>query len=695
MKKYISIFIVFALLWGLSATPVMAQSNKKPTKEQLAKQKEKEKAAKEKEKQKAQAAKEKEKQKAQAAKDKEKAKAAKDKEKQQAAKDKQKAQLQAEKERALVEKERALAEKEKQQAAAEAKAERQLQRDAKPFEGHNYFNLSLRAGYAAMMDHTEQWQTTLLDNKLIGGPGAGLQLSYELEYKHFLFETGLDVNLLNSTSRYATTISRQDNQYEATYNYMLDALKENRTAAYVDLPLMVGAQFSDIYFLVGARVGYGLMSSYHQTGLYDITVYDPELLNPYGLGTFALDQKGSFAIKQPDVRLCAELGLDLDRWLQADPDPKKKKAKPGERQQFGKEYIHYRLGFFAEYGMLNSNAEKPAADNELFVFDPAKAELSSTHTMLGLGSKMNNLFVGARFTIQFEVPGKAAVPVPAYAEFVAVDSETGEVLPNVLLNVTNTQNNRVILRDKVLKNGMLKKTKMQPNDYMLSLSKEYYEPVLMPFRVDSAQTTSMTVQMRHKPYFYVTVKDAESGKVLPVNVVVMKNGTDIALHNLETDSVEGTTRQMLSDTILYSIQINHIGYEPYLALVPSVSEHMYVQLTPIKKGEVFIMKNLFFATNKTRILSTSEQALQDLSEYLMRNPDIRIKIIGHTDNVGKDQANQKLSEGRAQAVREDLIKRGVAAERLEVEGRGESQPIDTNETEEGRQNNRRVEVEIL
>ncbi|MCQ2342646.1 MAG: OmpA family protein [Paludibacteraceae bacterium] len=91
----------------------------------------------------------------------------------------------------------------------------------------------------------------------------------------------------------------------------------------------------------------------------------------------------------------------------------------------------------------------------------------------------------------------------------------------------------------------------------------------------------------------------------------------------------------------------------------------------------------------------SEQSMTDLYEFLSHNPDIRIKIMGHTDSVGKDAANQKLSEGRANAVRDELIQRGIAADRLEAEGYGESRPIDTNDTDEGRQNNRRVEIEIL
>jgi outer membrane protein OmpA-like peptidoglycan-associated protein len=152
---------------------------------------------------------------------------------------------------------------------------------------------------------------------------------------------------------------------------------------------------------------------------------------------------------------------------------------------------------------------------------------------------------------------------------------------------------------------------------------------------------------------------------------------------------------MLEEGPQYKLRIAQMGYDSLEMAIAYVGDSMNVMLTPIKKGEVFIVKNLFFATNKTRILSRSEEALNDLYMYLDRNPQVRIKIIGHTDNVGKDAANQKLSDGRANAVMKDLIERGISAERIEAEGRGETQPIDTNDTDEGRQNNRRVEIEIL
>jgi len=72
-----------------------------------------------------------------------------------------------------------------------------------------------------------------------------------------------------------------------------------------------------------------------------------------------------------------------------------------------------------------------------------------------------------------------------------------------------------------------------------------------------------------------------------------------------------------------------------------------------------------------------------------------VRIAGHTDSRGSDEYNQRLSEARAKSVYEYLISQGISADRLSYIGYGESRPIDTNDTEEGRQNNRRVELEIL
>lgn len=127
---------------------------------------------------------------------------------------------------------------------------------------------------------------------------------------------------------------------------------------------------------------------------------------------------------------------------------------------------------------------------------------------------------------------------------------------------------------------------------------------------------------------------------------------------------------------------------------PEVEEPAY-DLSKIEKEKPIILSNLFFATNETTILPESEAGLQDLYTLLSENPNIRIRITGHTDSVGSDRDNQKLSEGRANSVREDMIKRGIAPDRMEAVGKGKSEPIASNDTEEGRAKNRRVEFVIL
>jgi outer membrane protein OmpA-like peptidoglycan-associated protein len=82
-------------------------------------------------------------------------------------------------------------------------------------------------------------------------------------------------------------------------------------------------------------------------------------------------------------------------------------------------------------------------------------------------------------------------------------------------------------------------------------------------------------------------------------------------------------------------------------------------------------------------------------ELLEKNPTLSIELGGHTDNVGKPEANQKLSEQRAKAVMVYLTNKGIEPSRLSYKGYGESQPVAPNDTEEGRATNRRTEIKIL
>ena len=665
-------------------------------------------AAKEKEREQAAKAKEKE----QAAKEKEREQAAKEKEKAQAAKEKEQAAKEAERARIAQEKQEAIEKKEAEIRAKEEKALREYEKYQESLENPkteviSYVGLGLRAGYSAMMDKingSHMGAGTLNQSnalqQLKGGAGVGLDVTYNLEYGHFLFETGLDFRFLNSTSTYGFQAERKDLTYGSTYNYLFDKLTETRNMFEIGVPVMFGAQFSRYYFLLGAKVHYGLPLGYKQKGLYDIVVDDPALLEPYGMGIHELNgQTGQkIQFRQPDVSVAAEVGVDLDEWLQKQPDPKQKtNVKPGQRLPFGRQHIHYRASLFAEYGVLNTN-NTPQADP--VSFNPSVVEVDHSNTLLAMNgnTKLNNLFVGAKFMIQFEIPGKKERPVPpppSTAIYSIVNSETQQPV-TATIETRNAQNGKVVMRERPFNPAKGLQQKHPLGTYIAEVSALGYYPISRQYDViEVGSKDTVLIALVPRPVLRVRVLNKETGMSVPATVQIFREGVAEPAYILNTDSTGKAARMMMEEGPQYALHIAQFGYDTLDMAINNIGDSLNIQLSPVKKGEVFIVRNLFFATNKTRILPTSEEALNDLYMYLERNPQIRIRIIGHTDSVGKDAANQKLSEGRANAVKQDLIERGLNGDRLEAEGRGETQPIDTNDTEEGRQNNRRVEIEIL
>lgn len=106
-------------------------------------------------------------------------------------------------------------------------------------------------------------------------------------------------------------------------------------------------------------------------------------------------------------------------------------------------------------------------------------------------------------------------------------------------------------------------------------------------------------------------------------------------------------------------------------------------------------KTILFDTGRSSIKKESLATLDAIAEIMKKYPNATFSVDGHTDSVGRDETNQKLSEERAGTVKEYLLTRGVASNRLQSKGYGESRPIDSNKTSAGRKNNRRVEVTVI
>jgi outer membrane protein OmpA-like peptidoglycan-associated protein len=119
-----------------------------------------------------------------------------------------------------------------------------------------------------------------------------------------------------------------------------------------------------------------------------------------------------------------------------------------------------------------------------------------------------------------------------------------------------------------------------------------------------------------------------------------------------------------------------------------------ILLQPIKKGNSVILQNIFFDTNKFTLKDESQVELKKLLNFLINNPEIEIEIEGHTDNVGSEEYNDLLSMNRSKQVMDYLVENGIDDSRLSNQGFGSSQPIATNDTEEGRSKNRRTAFRI-
>lgn len=117
-----------------------------------------------------------------------------------------------------------------------------------------------------------------------------------------------------------------------------------------------------------------------------------------------------------------------------------------------------------------------------------------------------------------------------------------------------------------------------------------------------------------------------------------------------------------------------------------------LQAKPSERGIVLTLGDVLFATGSAELQQGADSNLNRLVEFLKEYPDRQVLIEGHTDNVGNASSNQQLSQRRADSVRSYLISSGIPSNRLSASGMGQGNPVASNDSAHGRQQNRRVEV---
>jgi OOP family OmpA-OmpF porin len=105
-------------------------------------------------------------------------------------------------------------------------------------------------------------------------------------------------------------------------------------------------------------------------------------------------------------------------------------------------------------------------------------------------------------------------------------------------------------------------------------------------------------------------------------------------------------------------------------------------------------RNIFFANASFKLLNTSNKALNDIAKIMKDDPNLKLTIDGHTDNVGTADYDMKLSQNRANSVKSYLVSKGIDASRMIATGYGSTKPVADNKTSKGRAKNRRVEMKL-
>ena len=557
-----------------------------------------------------------------------------------------------------------------------------------------------------------------IDNaKPLGGGGGFLGFGYEWEYKKFLLNLGAEFMYLNSTTRIddfkldasLTYNDPYNTNYVMNYYMNFDQAKEAHNAGYVNIPLLMGMKFNRYYFLAGTKLGLGVFGNYNSESGLTTIAEDPQLIDPFTnmpnhtLTSSSVETTGplSFGL---DVKASVEFGLYLNEWF-----PKAALALPNK----SKTPISYRLAVFCDYGLLNIN--KNTTTSSLVYFPDIIDNGNGSQTLVGDGianvqmnsllasssafnKSLNSLLVGVKFTVLFNVkpePKKKPKTLPNPLLIVKTyDKDTEKPLDGVVLSAVNSQTKRGLFSNKSTRKGTYAQ-RVKIGEYTLTATKTEYnkatESVSLPQLGDTVQ---VDIYLQHRPVLWGEIRNAETDKKLSATVTITNKETSKVTYSVVTDSTAATFRTLLPDGN-YTISVEKIGFETYSEDLKSLNDSLYIRLVPIKKGVSVVLNNLFFATDKTNILSESETELENLYRFLTDNPKVRIKIIGHTDNVGSVSHNQRLSEGRANSVRQSMINRGIDASRIEIEGRGSTDPITTNDTVEGRAKNRRVEFIVL
>ena len=206
----------------------------------------------------------------------------------------------------------------------------------------------------------------------------------------------------------------------------------------------------------------------------------------------------------------------------------------------------------------------------------------------------------------------------------------------------------------------------------------------------------LTENLENDILLFGTVYDASTNIPIDASITFILNEYVADPINMQT--LNNTYRLKITDNVSYRVSVIREGYLPLETSINVTDfreqkvKKIDFALIPYYKGEKMILNNLYFDANRSIIKPESYEELDRLYQFLITNPGAVIEIGGHTNGLCSDSFCEKLSQNRANAVRQYLITKGIDPVRITAIGYGSVSPIDTNSTPEGRKRNQRVEI---
>lgn len=241
--------------------------------------------------------------------------------------------------------------------------------------------------------------------------------------------------------------------------------------------------------------------------------------------------------------------------------------------------------------------------------------------------------------------------------------------------------------------GPEKQPMLNTQDQLLAMAANPVNNLKMENAVE-LKTARLTLLKGH-------IRDAKSNGVLEASIDLIDNDKNTIVATFKSNSSTGRYLVTLPSGKNYGISVkkeNYLFHSENFNLPEDADFQEFnldIVLKKIEIGSTIVLRNIFFDSDKATIRNESTNELERLVKLLKDNPAIKIELGSHTDADGSVEYNEKLSNSRSTSVVDYLIAKGIPSMRLVAKGYGESKPIGSNDTQEGKQKNRRTEFKVL